>query len=82
VHTIQRTYLTIHAPTPAMTTNVDANMENGHETLLSILCRERWHWDSEEWSEIVFNENNTGEVREIHIAPLLPRSMKAVAQSS
>jgi hypothetical protein len=65
-----------------MTTNVGANMENGHETLLSILCRERWHWDSEEWSEIVFNENNTGEVREIHIAPLLPRSMKAVAQSS
>ena len=64
-----------------MTTNVGANMENGHETLLSILCRERWHWDSEEWSEIVFNENNTGEVREIRITSLLPGSMNAVAQS-
>ena len=53
-----------------MTTNVDAQLENDHETLLSILCRERWHWDSEEWSEIVFNENNTGEVREIRITSL------------
>jgi hypothetical protein len=57
-------------------------MVTTHETLLSILCGERWHWDSEEWSEIIFNENNTGEVREISIISLASRSMNAVVQSS
>ncbi|OAQ97918.1 hypothetical protein LLEC1_08043 [Akanthomyces lecanii] len=31
------------------------------ETLLSILCSERWRWDSFASSEITFNQDGTGE---------------------
>jgi hypothetical protein len=49
-------------------------MDNGRETLLSILCSELWRWDSEDWNRIQFNENNTGEVRVIRIASHLSKS--------
>ncbi|EFY94155.1 hypothetical protein X797_011667 [Metarhizium robertsii] len=32
------------------------------ESLLSILCSETWHWDSEDASQISFNENGTGKL--------------------
>ncbi|KAK8917677.1 hypothetical protein VCV18_008997 [Metarhizium anisopliae] len=32
------------------------------ESLLSILCSEPWHWDSEDASQIAFDENGTGKL--------------------
>ncbi|KAH6681491.1 hypothetical protein B0J14DRAFT_576510 [Halenospora varia] len=47
------------------TTNINerTTTDNNSHTLLSILCSDRWRWDSAGYSAIVFNADHTGELK-------------------
>ncbi|KAH8663383.1 hypothetical protein BGZ60DRAFT_411197 [Tricladium varicosporioides] len=47
------------------TTNItkDTTTDNYSHTLLSLLCSNRWRWDSAGYSAIIFNADHTGELK-------------------